>query len=125
MATDRTEPTPTVYLTLSQVARLFPPSRGGRPTHVATITRWATVGVPLRDGTRLRLCAVRAPGRWLVTPDAVAEFIDRLTADHATSSASSASGALPATGAAPPRTPPARRRAAEREGRELDALSIK
>ena len=50
-----------VYLTVTEVAKQFPPSRNGRPVHVATVTRWITHGARLRGGTRLRLKAIRLP----------------------------------------------------------------
>jgi hypothetical protein len=34
----------TAYLTVAEVAKRFPPSRRGRPVHVATVTRWITEG---------------------------------------------------------------------------------
>jgi hypothetical protein len=82
--------------------------------------RWITEGARLRDGTRLHLRAVRAPGRWLVEPGAAEEFIDRLTADRAPTPTS----APPADDPAPARTQAARRRAAERAGRRLDEIGI-
>jgi hypothetical protein len=108
------------YLTLSEVTHLFPPSRNGRPVHVATVTRWIVIGVRLRDGTILRLRAARAPGRWLVEPAAVDEFTDALRADRLGTPTSTPSDAGPA----PLRTNAARRKADERTGRELDKIGI-
>jgi hypothetical protein len=108
------------YQTVAQVTRLFPPSRNGRPVHVATVTRWIVVGVRLRDGTVLRLRAVRAPGRWLVEPGAVQEFLEALRADRVGTSTSTP----PDAGPAPLRTRAARRKDAERAGRELDEIGI-
>jgi len=67
---------------LSEAADQFPPSRNGRPVHVATLTRWITDGVRGREGEHIRLKAKRLPGRWVVTDEAVAEFIDALTKDR-------------------------------------------
>jgi hypothetical protein len=109
-----------VYLTLSQVARHFPPSRNARPVHVATVTRWIVQGALLRNGTRLHLQAIRAPGRWLVEPEAVEEFLAALTTDRA----------LPAPSPAPTvahstlRTAVRRRRDDARTESRLDELGI-
>jgi hypothetical protein len=107
------------YLTLAAVARRFPPSRRGRPVHVGTVVRWITEGARLRDGTRLHLLATRLPGRWVVEPAALQEFLDRLTADRAAARTS----APPAYDPAPPRARSARK-AAERAARELDNYGI-
>jgi hypothetical protein len=72
------------YLTVGLVAKRFPPSRDGRPVHAATVTRWIVDGARLPDGSRRRLRAIRGPGRWLVEPEAIEEFLDALTADRAT-----------------------------------------
>jgi hypothetical protein len=110
----------TVYLTVAEVAKRFPPSRCGRPVHVGTVTRWVTLGARLRDGRRLRLKADRLPGRWIITPESVDEFIAALTADRSGTPMS----APPAYDPARARTLAASRRAAERAGRELDKYGI-
>lgn len=70
---------PVVYRGLAEAARLW---LGGTPPHVATLRRWGTVGVLLRDGSRLKLKLTRLPGRWVVSEAAIREFIDTLTADR-------------------------------------------
>jgi hypothetical protein len=100
------------YLTLSQVAKRFPPFRNGRPVHVATITRWIVQGVRLRDGSRLHLCAVRLPGRWVVETRAVDEFLELLTLDRAGDSSPRATKPAATASAA-------RRRAAEGADQKL------
>ena len=47
----------------------------------AAVTRWIQDGVKLRDGSRLRLRAVRFPAGWRTTEQWVNEFIASLTAD--------------------------------------------
>jgi hypothetical protein len=75
-------PSPARYRSLSEAAGGFPPFRNGRPVRVATLTRWITDGVHGRDGDRIKLRAKRLPGRWVVTDEAVAEFIEALTKDR-------------------------------------------
>ena len=70
------------YRSLSEAAGQFPPFRNGRRVQVATLTRWITDGVRDRDGDRIKLRAKRLPGRWVVTDEAVAEFIESLTKDR-------------------------------------------
>jgi hypothetical protein len=82
MPTDQaTIPAP-AYRPLGQAIRRLGTGRGGRPIHVATATRWATEGVRLADGSRLRLKALRLPGRWVTTDEWVDEFTEALTADR-------------------------------------------
>jgi hypothetical protein len=109
------------YLSLSDVARLLPTSRSGRPVHVATLTRWIVDGVRLRDGTRLHLRGTRLPGRWVVEPAALEEFLAALTVDRAGRSPP----APPGPGRGRARTPSARRKADERAARELDDAGIR
>jgi hypothetical protein len=109
------------YRTLSQVARRFPPSRGGRPVHVATVTRWIIQGARLRDGTRLRLRAVRLPGRWVVEPEAVDEFLATLTADRSGLPTEPAAAGSSVSS----RTASTRRRVQEQAARELDKIGIR
>jgi hypothetical protein len=108
------------YLSLPEVARLLPISRRGRPVHVATVTRWIVDGVLLRDGTRLRLRGTRLPGRWVVEPAALQEFLVALTADRSATPTSAQRTPQPV----PARTPSARRKADERAARRLDEIGI-
>src|SRR3954468_1648243 len=66
----------------AKAAQLIPSFRSDRPTHSATVIRWMLEGVRLKDGSRLKLEAVRLPSGWVTTPSAVQRFIDRLTADR-------------------------------------------
>jgi hypothetical protein len=77
MPTITTESCP--YLSLSQAARRIPPTKGERPCHVATLTRWITKGVRAANGSVVRLQARRFPGGWKVTAEALEEFLDKLT----------------------------------------------
>jgi hypothetical protein len=100
-------------LSLAEAAKLIPPSRGGKRTHLSTILRWILHGAKAPDGSLVRLEAVRLGGRWLTTCEAIRRFTERLTP------------ALdPATTSGTPQTPGQRRRAAERAARELDKLGI-
>ena len=65
-------------VTLVEAARLVPPGRGGRPTHLSTLLRWINPGV---RGVRLE--AARLGGRWVTSREALQRFADRLTAAQA------------------------------------------
>jgi Protein of unknown function (DUF1580) len=56
-------------LSMSQAARLIPPSRSGRATHTSTLVRWIHRGVRGR-----RLDAVRIGGSWVTSVEALARF---------------------------------------------------
>ena len=112
---------PRHYRSLAEAARLFPPSRNGRPVHVATLTRWINDGVRGRDGQVIRLRATRLPGRWVVTDAAVDEFLDALTRDRADNAAPTT--VSPGTTDIYP--PVRRRREIERTSRKLDEFGIR
>src|SRR5262249_49916074 len=69
-------------LTLKQAARAIPIGRGGKPQNTSNMIRWILDGVLLRDGTRLRLQALRAPGGWLLAQEWVYEFLEARTRDR-------------------------------------------
>jgi hypothetical protein len=98
---------------LTEAARFVPSSRGDRPTHPATLTRWILRGVRLRDGRSLKLAARRYPGGWSVTRQALDDFVSALTADRCGG---------PAPAAIEP--PVARRDAHDRAEATLDAAGI-
>ena len=100
-------------LSLAEAAKLIPPSRGGKRTHLSTILRWILHGAKGPQGSVVRLEAVRLGGRWLTTYEAIHRFTERLTPQLD-------SAALTAT----PRTPGKRQRAAEQTARELDEIGI-
>jgi hypothetical protein len=90
--------------------RTLVPSHRGNQTHVSTLIRWATRGVRLPSGQRLKLAASRIGNRWYTTDTAFAEFI---------------AGQNPSTETQPALaspTPSQRSRAAEAATRELDQL---
>jgi hypothetical protein len=67
------------YLSLAQVSLRIPPTKGNRPVHPSTITRWITRGARSADGSIIKLEGCRFPGGWKVTEDALERFLDRLT----------------------------------------------
>jgi hypothetical protein len=118
MAIDLTQPT----LRPAQAARRIPPFRyrideAGelKPvrTHPGTVIRWIRDGVPLSDGSRLKLDAVRLPSGWVTSDDAIREFVQRITLDRS-GGAVAVSTSMPA----------ARRRAIEQVDRDLDRLGV-
>ena len=95
---------------LTAAARLAGPGRGNRPTHLSTVLRWILDGVKTPAGI-VKLDAVRIGSKWMTSAAAVQRFVEALT---------------PTTGTAPtsPRTPTARKRAADRAKRRLEQLGI-
>lgn len=63
----------------AEIAGLLPAGRAGRPVHPQTIRIWITRGVPLPDGSRLRLEAVRCASKWYTSLEAVARFCELQT----------------------------------------------
>jgi hypothetical protein len=94
---------------LGAAARRLPPSRGNRPVHPTTLRRWIEDGVKGRDGQRIRLKGTRLPSGWVVSDEAVAEFLDALTRDRAGDST-------------PPAASQPQPEAAERAGQTLDQI---
>jgi hypothetical protein len=64
-------------LSLAQAAKILPPGRNGRSTHVATLSRWIVRGV-----RGVRLDAARIGGRWITSEEAIDRFSSALTADR-------------------------------------------
>jgi hypothetical protein len=94
-------------ISLAAAARLVPPARRGKRTHLSTLLRWILTGATAPDGSRVRLDAVRLGGRWMTTLGALQRFAAALTprvGDEAPASA---------------RSPTARTRASERADAEL------
>jgi hypothetical protein len=98
-------------LSVSQAARYFAPSRGGKPAHKSRVIRYITAGVVGPNGDRVYLEALRQGNQWVTTPSAIQEFAESLT---------------PARVATPPttRTTAVRRKAAELAGRELERHGV-
>ena len=92
---------------LSELARLVGRFRGGRQTSPSTLTRWILEGVRLPDGKVLKLEAVRIHSRWMSSRPRLIEFIERQQPTPAP--------------VAPPRSPAARRKAAEAAAKLLEA----
>jgi hypothetical protein len=110
-------------LTPARAARLVPPLRQRRdpsghlepvPTHPSTIVRWIVSGVRARDGSLVRLEAIRVGGRWVTTARCLTAFAARLTAAQT----------VPACQPAARPLSPARRRDVEAAARELDEIGI-
>ena len=68
-------------LTPAQVGHRCPPNRPGVTVGPTTVSRWITSGVRLRDGSRLRLRAIRFPGGWRIAEDDFEKPVARLTTD--------------------------------------------
>jgi hypothetical protein len=94
-------------ITLPQAARLVPPARNGKKTHVSTILRWILRGV---DGAHLE--GARLGGRWFTSRGALQRFAERLTPN------------LDGERAMAPRSPTARERAVARAERRLEKVGI-
>lgn len=108
-ATREDDPSPRLF-SLGEASRLFyPPPH----PHPASLIRQATHGIKLRDGSRLKLRLTRLPGRWVVSEQAIREFVAALTADRT---------GEPTTIAAAPS--PARARRLDRVDAELDRIGI-
>ncbi len=95
-------------VTPSDAARLRPPGRSGRPTHVSTIYRW------IRRGHRgVKLEAVRIGGCLYTSSEALQRFAERLTLDE-----------FPSPPPSPRTTTAVVRARTERAERVLDRLGI-
>lgn len=73
-------------LTISQVCRRLPGARGAEHVTPSTVTRWILHGCPARSGSRVRLNATRAGGRWLVLPADLDRFFTALADESDTTS---------------------------------------
>jgi hypothetical protein len=63
------------YLSVSETAR-------GQGVSPSAVTRWILTGAARRDGTRLKLKAIRLPGGFRTTQQWIDEFIEILTRDR-------------------------------------------
>ena len=98
-------------LTFAEAAKRVPPIRDGRPTHVATLHRWAL------HGTRgVHLEFIRLGGRMLTSTEALQRYGERLTE-------AISKGGLPPVAIAH-RPPTARRKSLERAERDLTAAGF-
>lgn len=69
-------------LTLSQACRLLPGTRGCEHPDPATLTRWILNGIRVTSGCRVKLEAVKLPGGWRTSREAVSRFLAALTDGH-------------------------------------------
>jgi Protein of unknown function (DUF1580) len=121
MSSESTEPPQVIAevlagdaLSLVEAARLVPAFRPGKPTHAATVWRWAARGIRLPDGQLVRLETCRIGGRQLTSRAALGRFIGAQTP-----SADTEMGPIPA-----PPTPTKRTRISTRASQELDRLGL-
>jgi hypothetical protein len=101
-------------LSLAEAARLVPAYRAGKPTHAATVWRWAAKGIRLRDGQLVRLETCRIGGRQMTSRGALSRFISAQTPSTDTD---------PRRMPAPP-TQAKLNRVATRASKELDRIGI-
>ena len=97
---------------LSVAARLVPPARRGKRTHLSTLLRWILSGATAPDGTRVRLEALRIGSRWMTSVQALQRFAQALTPCIGDESP------------APARSQVARSRASERAATELKRMGV-
>lgn len=97
------DPTTEQLIDLAEVCRIC--GTNGRPLHPSTAWRWVFDG---RGPDRVRLETVRIGGRTRTSRQALQRFLAALNPE-------------PTIAPSPVRTPAARRRAADRAGRELEA----
>jgi hypothetical protein len=97
------------------------PNRRGKPAQNALMIRQITSGVKLRDGSRLRLQAVRGPGGWLSRRSWVMGFLETLTRDRMAAIDARISGTAPAPSGQ--RSESERRKAADTAMAEIAQLS--
>jgi hypothetical protein len=95
---------------LAAAAPIVEISHGGKPPHPATMTRWALQGVRLKDGSKIKLEAIRVGNRLMTSRAAVVRFLE-------------AQQDLPAAPA--PRSASQRERDATRADQELEQLGIR
>jgi hypothetical protein len=99
-------------ISLAQVAREQPPGRGGAPCSLGCVLRWVLKGVRSPAGELVRLEAIRLGGRWITSREAVQRWAEKLTPR------------LDGEAAPAPRTATARRRAADKASKELEAMGV-
>jgi hypothetical protein len=97
---------------LAEAARLIPPARRGKRTHLSTILRWIIEGARTPIGDRVQLEGIRLGGRWMTSREALQRFGERLTPKLHTEQTQA------------PRSPTKRQRASERAAQTLDRIGI-
>jgi hypothetical protein len=68
---------------LAEARQMLPRGRNGSLPHFSTLVRWITDGAKARDGSTVKLDAIRLGGRWITSKEALIRFMDRLTVDPA------------------------------------------
>jgi hypothetical protein len=66
-------------VSLAEAAKLVPPGRQGKSTHVGTLLRWVLKGCRAPNGGKVKLEAIRLGGKWATSSEALQRFADRLT----------------------------------------------
>jgi hypothetical protein len=94
-------------MSLSAVARRLP-GRNGTHANPSTVARWVHKGATGANGERVKLAAVRVGGTLFVTEEALADFLAALNGPPAPESL--------------PRSPAARRKAADDAVRRLNEM---
>lgn len=97
---------------MAEAAKLPGTFRRGRPCHPSTLTRWCLDGVKLPNGQTIHLEHYRQAGRIMTSRAALLRF---LVAQQDQASIASANA---------PRSPGERERAANKAGKELEALGV-
>ena len=104
-------------ISLGQAARLFPPSREGRPVSPSCVWRWHRIGVTTIDGRAVKLEAIWLVSRLVTSEEAVKRFIAEQQPQPTSHSATPEIVPTPAS-----RSPAARQRDSEKAMRELQKL---
>jgi hypothetical protein len=94
-------------MSLSAVARRLP-GRNGTHANPSTVARWVHKGATAADGTRVKLAAVRVGSTLYVTEQALTDFLTALNG--------------PTAPEVQPRSPAARRKAADEAVRKLNEM---
>jgi hypothetical protein len=100
-------------ISLAEAARSLPSSNRANGLDPATVWRWIKNGVRARDGSTVKLDAVRIGGRLVTSRQAIARFTDALN-DQPTDAKKK-----PKT-----RTPTKRRAASERAAQRLERAGV-
>jgi hypothetical protein len=100
-------------ITLAAAARMFPPTRQGRPISLSAVFRWIADGIKGPDGKRIRLEAARVGGRWLTSVAALERFAKAQTPQFGAEETKTKI-----------RTPGQRQRASEAAAKELEKAGI-
>jgi hypothetical protein len=104
-------------VSLRKLIKRIPTAGRGSSPHIASAIRWCTTGVRARDGSRIRLQALKTPGGWMSRNEWVIEFFEAMTADRVAAADSP-------TGTPLPVSPAQRRREIARADKILDAARI-